>query len=110
MKKSKLTVVAITVIACAILFIFPYFYFRSQYEKKLMARGRVVVTQVENFRKEKGRLPDSLTELGLAETEAGPLFYQKRGELNYAVFFSLGVDDIKAYYSDSQKWEDSYRK
>ncbi len=76
----------------------------------LIKQGNEVVEKIEDFRKISGRLPDSLKEIGVYESEQGPIFYEKRGDSEYAIFFSIGFDEMKAYYSDSKKWEDSYRK
>jgi hypothetical protein len=67
--------------------------------------GNQIVSRVENFRKENGRLPDSRSEMSLPEEETIQPFYEKRGENDYVIYYNIGFDKIKAYYSDSKKWE-----
>lgn len=75
----------------------------------LTEKGDAVVQKVEAFKKENGRLPNSRSEMGLTDSETSQPFYEKRGEDNYVVYFNIGFDNTKAYYSDSKKWEDLHR-
>ena len=50
-------------------------------------QGNEVVSKIENFRKVKGRLPNSLTEIGIEETESGPIYYKKESETKYTLWF-----------------------
>lgn len=79
-------------------------------EKELMREGTNIVQRVEQFRLDNGRLPKNLLETGLLESEEGPLYYEKRGDEHYVIFFSVGFDDLWGYYSDSKKWENHYRQ
>lgn len=108
MKKKKIQILGICAIIFSILFSFWFFYLRNQDGNKLIMKGNNIIATVEIYRKEHGRLPNSLRELGLPETEKGPIFYEKRGNTDYVVYFNFGFDEIKAYHSDTQKWEDSY--
>lgn len=107
MKNIKYLIITPSIVL--ILFLVWFFVFRTSEEKTLINQGNVLVSQVESFRSENGRLPESLEELGIVESEGGPFFYKKRGDSNYVIFFSISFDDIKGYYSDTGKWEDGYR-
>ena len=77
----------------------------TQREIRLVKKGEELVAKIENFREEKGRLPNSLKELGIEEKEEGPLHYAKRGESAYVVWFGTTVGESVAYDSRSKKWQ-----
>ena len=54
------------------------------YEEKLRA-GNETVAKIEKFRSDKGRLPNLLSEIGIVETESGPVYYRKESETKYIV-------------------------
>ena len=63
-------------------------------------RGQVLIDKVEAFRQVEKRLPENVEELGLEEeTNQGP-YYEKMDSASYVVFFNIGFDDTKIYYSD----------
>ncbi|MGA9768378.1 MAG: hypothetical protein WBV94_05010 [Blastocatellia bacterium] len=64
------------------------------------------MNRVELFRKDHGRLPDSLAEIGLPDDMVTQPFYNKRGDSSYEVYYTFGFDDSLVYHSDLKKWED----
>ena len=69
-------------------------------------RGQVLIDKVEAFRQAEKRLPENVEELGLEEeTNQGP-YYEKMDSASYVVFFNIGFDDTKIYYSDKKEWKD----
>lgn len=70
-----------------------------------MKMGEEVIAKVEAFKKDKGRLPESSKEMGIVETEAGPVFYQKKSHSRYIVSFSIGFDETYSYDSDTKEWQ-----
>lgn len=80
------------------------FVFACGYNGKLK-QGNEVVAKVEYFRSEKGRLPDSLSEVGIAETESGPIYYQKKSESKYILWFGKELGESKTYDSDTKQWK-----
>ena len=64
--------------------------------------------KVESFKAENGRLPNNLRELGLPESEEGPLFYDKRKDgINYTVWFSGStLGESTSYSSEDRVWHD----
>ena len=69
-------------------------------------RGQVLIDKVEAFRQVEKRLPENVEELGLEEeTNQGP-YYEKRDSASYVIFFNIGFDNTKIYYSDKQEWKD----
>lgn len=89
---------------------FWFFFLKDARENRLMNEGEMLVEKIESFRDEHDRLPNSLVEIGLEETDgADVLYYNKRDSLNYTVSFGTALGESKFYYSDSQQWEDGYR-
>lgn len=75
-----------------------------------MKEGKELVEKIEAFKAKYSRLPNSLEEIGLEESDgADVLYYSKRDSLHYTVSFGTALGESKFYYSDSEKWEDRYR-
>ncbi len=68
-------------------------------------QGNEVVAKVEKFRNEKGTLPNSLSEIGIEETESGPIYYKKESESKYIVWFGKKLGESETYDSDSKQWK-----
>ena len=69
------------------------------------AKGNEAVVKIEKFRNEKGRLPDSLSETGIAETESGPIYYRKESESKYILWFGKGLGESVVYDSETKQWK-----
>ncbi|MGI8641038.1 MAG: hypothetical protein ACR2MG_13975 [Pyrinomonadaceae bacterium] len=67
--------------------------------------GNEVAVKIENFRSEKGRLPNSLTEVGIAEMESGPIYYDKKSESKYILWFGKELGESVVYDSDTKQWK-----
>lgn len=74
----------------------------------LIKQGNDVVAKVEQFKKEKGRLPDSLTELGITEKMEGPIYYDRKTPTEYEIWFGEELGHSVVYNSGSKKWRDQY--
>jgi hypothetical protein len=74
-------------------------------ESRLMEEGQVIIGKIESFRKDKGKLPDSLMDVGIEEKEEGPIYYEKRGEAKYVLWFGTELGESVTYDSESRKWE-----
>ncbi len=68
-------------------------------------QGNEVTTKVEKFRNEQGRLPNSLSEIGIEQTEGGPIYYKKESESKYIIWFGKELGESETYDSDSKKWK-----
>lgn len=64
-----------------------------------------IITRVETFKRDKGRLPASLSELGIEEKEAGPHYYLKEGGGNYVLWLRTEKGEVISYDSESRKWQ-----
>ena len=74
------------------------------YSEKL-AKGNEVIAKIESFRKEKGRLPNSLSEIRIEETESGSIYYRKESESKYILWFGKELGESVAYDSDTKQWK-----
>ena len=70
-----------------------------------LKQGNEVIAKVEKFRNESGRLPDSLSEIGIFITESGPIYYKKQSETKYIVWFGKELGESATYDSDIKEWD-----
>ncbi len=108
MMMKKLLVICFMIISS--IFFLWFFYLKDERELRLTKEGDALVQKVENYRAINGSLPISIEQLGIKvidETNP-PLYYEKRDSISYVIWFSMGAEEIKAYYSKSQKWENKY--
>ena len=70
-----------------------------------IAKGNEAAAKIEKFRNEKGRLPNSLSETGIVETEAGPIYYRKESESKYILWFGKELGESVVYDSETKQWK-----
>ena len=63
-----------------------------------------LVNKVEEFKKQNGRLPYDVSEIGLEEWEDSLAFYEKKSDSTYIVWFGLDLGESKIYNSQTGKW------
>ena len=68
-------------------------------------QSEAVIQKIENFRKKHHRLPESLSEMGIPESEEGPIYYRKVDETKYRVRFGTTLGESVIYDSDKRFWE-----
>jgi hypothetical protein len=73
-----------------------------------LKRGVSLIDKIETFRQIEKRLPDNFNELGLEEPMNEGPYYEKKDSINYIVFFNIGFDNVKIYYSDKKEWKDEH--
>ncbi len=79
------------------------FIFACGYGEKLRKENELVA-KIEKFRTDKSRLPNSLSEIGIVETESGPIYYRKESETKYIVWFGKELGESATYDSDAKQW------
>ena len=79
------------------------FAFACGYGDKLK-QANETIAKVEKFRNEKGRLPNNLSEIGIVETESGPVYYEKKSETKYIIWFGKELGESATYDSETKKW------
>lgn len=83
-----------------------FFYTRYLEDKKYESIGGKLISEIEKYRNETGRLPDSVIDLGIVgEMGQGP-YYEKKDSLTYIVYFNIGFDEIRIYCSNTKEWRD----
>jgi len=102
-KPKKYIIGILILIVAIVIFIFSM---QRWDEYKMEKRGNEVVSKVEQFRKDYGRLPESRGEMGLQDGETVQPYYIKRSDSSYEVYYTLGFDTGYIYRSDTQHWED----
>jgi hypothetical protein len=70
--------------------------------------GDVIIVQVEEFKRIYGRLPENLAEIGLRDSEQGPIYYvRSRDGQNYIVSFAGNtLGESVSYRSELAEWRD----
>ena len=74
-------------------------------EKKLIKQGDELVSKIEEYKEQKGYLPNSIEDVGIKETMEGPLFYVRMDSVNYMVYFGTSLGESMIYYSDTKEWD-----
>ncbi|MET4076551.1 hypothetical protein ABIB44_003826 [Hymenobacter sp. UYCo722] len=70
-----------------------------------MSEGDQLVRRVELYQQKAGALPPSLSAMGIAEVEEGPLYYQPKKDTTYVVWFGTKLGESMTYHSDTRKWK-----
>ncbi len=73
-------------------------------KREVIKEGNEVIAKIEKFKKDNGRLPESLEEVGIVVTEGGP-FYTKKDSSRYTLLVAFGWNKSLIYDSATQKWE-----
>jgi hypothetical protein len=73
---------------------------------KLQRQGDSLIHLIEKYRLQTGKLPASLKELGVPETDSGPLYYQRKNATTYEVWFGTSLGESETYSSLTRKWGD----
>lgn len=78
---------------------------QSPDKQQLAKEGSVIVEKIESFRKEKGRLPESLTEVDKNMNSEDPFFYTKESPTRYTLSAVLGLTHFYEYDSETKEWK-----
>jgi hypothetical protein len=95
--KLALCIVALIGIMAACIFISGY-----MEDVRLRREGKLIVEKVERFRTVHGQLPSSLSDIGVSENE---LFYTKRNEGDYIVWYGKRLGESGYYDSRTKTWD-----
>jgi len=78
----------------------------SNRDPRKEAAGERVIAQIEEFHKRNGRLPATTAEMGIQEDESGPVFYQRKSEDHYIVWYGTTLGESMTYDSATRRWEE----
>ena len=67
--------------------------------------GSVVINKIESFKKDKGRLPESLIEVDKDMNSEGPFTYTKESPTKYTLYALLSMDSSYHYDSETKEWK-----
>lgn len=104
MKKGIKIIIGFIVLA--VIGIGTLLFFQYQEDKNYKERGESLISKIEEYRKQKGELPNSLFDLGIAEEMGEGPYYEKKDSLHYIVYFNIGFDNTKIFYSKTKEWRD----
>jgi hypothetical protein len=63
-----------------------------------------VIASVNSFQSRNGRLPNTLADMGLEDSESGPVYYRKTSDRTYIVWFGTVLGESATYESSTKKW------
>lgn len=92
-------------IICLTILLFGSFTGCGNSEKELKTQGNELVKKVEEYKKNTGKLPSGLKDMGLEESMEGPLFYERKDSVNYMIWFGTTLGESMIYYSDTKEWD-----
>lgn len=73
--------------------------------RRIRKQGEPIIAKIEAFKKEKGRLPDNLAEIGVKVDEGGPIFYEKKSASSYKIWGVYGGEWSYTYDSETKEWK-----
>lgn len=103
--KNKREIIIYVVIVFLVLVSSLVFYFRYAENKKYEKQGIELIAKIEEYRQQNNKLPNTVADLGIVEPMGEGPYYEKKDSLNYVVFFNIGFDNTKTYYSETKEWK-----
>jgi hypothetical protein len=70
------------------------------------SEGEAAIRKIEKFRQDNHRLPSSLREVGLPDSEEGPIYYKRIDNQNYCIWYEMRMTlgESVTYSSATKKW------
>ena len=98
MTKSLKIILVILVFGISVFLLVP------NRELRLRRQAEPIQASLESYRLQKGRYPHSLSEIGIVERDEGPLYYQRKSESSYILWFGLSLGESKIFESTDGQW------
>jgi hypothetical protein len=67
-------------------------------------RANKVIAAVNSYQAEHGRLPETLTEVGIEDPDSLDVFYRKTSDGTYIVWFGTVLGESATYESSTRSW------
>ena len=67
-------------------------------------KGNEAIKLIDDYKFKNGRLPNSLSDIGIKEKLSGPIYYDKVSEDKYIISFGMSLGESGKYYSEKRKW------
>lgn len=76
-------------------------------DEKLQKEAGEIINKIEEYKALKNQLPSSLTEIGIKETEQGPLYYEKKDSARYIIWYGASLGESVTYDSETKMWKEA---
>ena len=63
-----------------------------------------VIDKIYTFKELKNRYPKSLNEIGIRETEEGPVYYELKDSTSFIVWYGKSLGESAIYNSNTKEW------
>jgi len=67
--------------------------------------GEDIYLKIVQYHKTNGRLPNKLNDIGLEETMEGPIYYQKKTDSTFIIYYGEVLGESIVYDPKTKKWE-----
>ena len=68
-------------------------------------QANALVVKIKAFHHRQGKLPTSLRDVGMRDSEEGPFYYQKCSDTRFLVWFGTSLGESMTYDSSSDSWD-----
>ena len=74
-------------------------------QENLVQQGNALIEKIEAFQHENSMLPQTLKDIGVRRLdETGPLYYLRKSDTNYIVWFGNELGESTIWDSDVGEW------
>lgn len=102
LKGIRLVLIVLASLAVVVVILFS---FRGEWrERGLKKQSEPIQAALETYRQQHGRYPDSMSQVGFAETEEGPLHYDRKSETAYILWYGLTLGESRVFNSMDRQW------
>ena len=102
LKGIRFVLIALASLAVVVVILFS---FQGEWrERGLKKQSEPIQAALETYRQQHGRYPDSLSQAGLEETEEGPLYYDRKSETAYILWYGLTLGESRVFHSVDRQW------
>lgn len=101
---KKLRVLLLCLVCISALLLGSAAILKHKVEQRTLAEAERIIQKVEAFKTRTGRLPQGLSELGEAESESGPVYFQRESEGAYSVWYGMALGESRLFSSDTRQW------
>lgn len=73
-------------------------------ERQLIRQAEPIQASLESYRQQYGQYPDSLKQIGIVVWEDGPIYYQRRSDTSYILWFGRELGESTVFDSTTRAW------
>ena len=71
--------------------------------------GEEIIAKIESYKKQNGYLPNKLNDIGVIEKEEGPIYYSKKSDTTYMIYYGGVLGESMVYNFDTKQWESDHQ-